>query len=452
MTKPVMIGISGIRGIVGEGLSPQLICSFAAAMGTFCGKGPVMVGRDSRVSGPSVQHGVMAGLASVGCDPVDLGVCPTPTVQLAVMKSDVRGGIIITASHNPVEWNALKLVRSDGLFLDPDEAQEVQRLAETGGFAFQPWDGQGTVTFRSGAIDDHIRSILALPFLDVKAIRKRCFRVAFDCVNGAGGTLLPRLFKALNCEPAGIHVEPHGRFAHTPEPVPENLTGLSRLVRKVKADVGFAVDPDADRLAVIAEDGNPLGEEYTVTLACRFIMSRKKGIAVLNVSTTRAAEEVVAKAGGRVIRTPVGEIHVARCMLESNAVIGGEGNGGVLLPDLHLGRDAPMAIALVLQLMLEQNRPISLIKQSLPQYFMTKSKLSVEGRNPREIADRLKRDYSHESLDLTDGLKINRPRSWIHIRPSNTEPVLRVITEAQTREESESLCREFIRKIEAASA
>lgn len=452
MTKPVMIGVSGIRGIVGEGLTPQLICSYAAAMGTFCGKGPVMVGRDSRVSGPSVQHGVLAGLASVGCDPVDLGVCPTPTVQLAVMKSDVRGGIIITASHNPVEWNALKLVRPDGLFLETDQVREVRRLAESGDFAFQPWDGQGTVTSRSGAIDDHIRSILALPLLDVEAIRKRRFRVAFDCVNGAGGTLLPGLLKSLNCEQAGIHVEPHGRFAHTPEPVPENLSGLRRLVGKVKADAGFAVDPDADRLAVIAEDGTPLGEEYTVTLASKFMMSRKKGIAVFNVSTTRAAEEVVTEAGGEVLRTPVGEIHVARRMLESKAVIGGEGNGGVLVPDLHLGRDAPMAIALILQLMLEQDRPLSLIRKSLPQYFMTKSKLSVEGRDPGKIVNSLRRDFSRESLDLTDGLKINRPRSWIHVRPSNTEPVLRVIAEAETRKESESLCREFIQIIKAVSA
>ena len=447
MAKPVMISVSGIRGIVGEGLTPELLVDFAAAAGTFYGQGKVMVGRDSRQTGEMVKAAVSSGLMAVGCHPLDLGICPTPTVQLAVQESDAVGGIVITASHNPVEWNALKLLSPKGLFLDQEQGDQVKRIVEAKQFRFAPWDRIGQPGVWESAVDDHIQAVLKMPFLDVGKIRERRFRVAFDCVNGAGGTILPKLLAELGCETFPLNEEPHGRFAHTPEPVPENLKDLCSLVRRSKADIGFAVDPDVDRLAIVAETGEPLGEEYTVTLATHFILSRKKGRVVVNVSTTRAVEDVARPLGGEVIRTPVGEIHVAKKMKAVNAVVGGEGNGGVILPDVHLGRDAPVAVALTLQHLLEYQGTISALWKSLPQYAMTKRKIDIGTQDPDRIFERLKEAHENEDLNLVDGIKIDRPDAWVHIRKSNTEPIIRVIAEATTRQASEKLCTDFIREI-----
>ena len=448
MAKPVMIGISGIRGIVGEGLSPHLLTRFAAAAGTFYGPGEVIVGRDSRVTGEMVKSAVFSGLLSVGCDPVDIGVCPTPTVQLRTQNTDAVGGIAITASHNPVEWNALKLLNHEGLFLDQEQGIRVQEIEETESFRFVPWDGVGTIRNYNGAIQDHIDAVLNLEFLDVEKIRKRHFRVAFDCVNGAGGTILPKLLESLGCELFPLNQEPHGRFAHTPEPVPENIVDLCRVVRTQKTDIGFAVDPDVDRLAIVAETGEPLGEEYTVVLAANYILSQKTGKVVVNVSTTRAIDEVARKAGAEVIRTPVGEIHVAKKMKEVQAVIGGEGNGGVLLPEIHLGRDAPTAIVLTLQHLVESQQNLSGLWHSLPQYHMTKKKIHIGDIDPDLILETIRLKYKDEKLILVDGVKIERSDSWIHIRKSNTEPIVRVMTEAPTRSASELLNSAFLEEIQ----
>ncbi|MBN2029666.1 phosphoglucosamine mutase [bacterium] len=447
MSKPVMISVSGIRGIVGEGLTPQLIVRFSAGVGSTYGRGKVMVGRDSRESGEMVKAAVFSGLMSVGCHPVDLGVCPTPTVQMAVQQSDALGGIVITASHNPVEWNALKLLGPDGLFLNQEEGNRVKQIVEEETFPFVVWNQIGRVSTYAHAIDDHIGAILELPYLDVPKIRQRRFQVAFDCVNGAGGTILPKLLNTLGCVTYPFNEEPTGRFAHTPEPVSANLKDLCRCVVGSKADIGFAVDPDVDRLAIVAENGEPLGEEYTVTLCTKFILQKKKGKVVVNMSTTRAVEDVTVQAGGELIRTPVGEIHVAEKMREAHAVIGGEGNGGVILPEMHLGRDAPVAIALTLQYLLEYGKPVSMIWKSLPRYVMTKKKIDIGTSDPDQIIRSMETKYRSEKTNLADGLKIDRADSWIHVRKSNTEPIIRVITEARTKEDSEKLCEVFIQEI-----
>jgi phosphomannomutase len=446
-----MISVSGIRGIVGEGLSPELLVNFSAAVGTFYGRGRVMVGRDSRVTGDMVKHAVFSGLMSVGCDPVELGVVPTPTTQLAVEHSDAVGGIVITASHNPVEWNALKLLSAKGLFLDEAQGAEVKKIAEARSFQYALWDGMGRTSSYDKAVDDHIKAVLKIPFLDLAALKKRRFKVAYDCVNGAGGVILPGLLEAFGCETFPLNQEPHGRFAHTPEPVPANLSHLGRHVRKTGADIGFAVDPDVDRLAIVAESGEPIGEEYTVTLAIGYVLSKQKGKVVVNLSTTRAVEDVAARSGAVVLRTAVGEIHVAKRMEETGAVIGGEGNGGVILPSVHLGRDAPVAIALTLQHLLEHGGKTSALWRSMPQYAMTKKKIEIGQSNPDSIIRTLGENHKAEKQNWVDGLKIERRDSWVQIRKSNTEPIIRVMSEAKTAGESEELCDLFLREIRETS-
>lgn len=451
MSQKLMISVSGIRGIVGNGLTPQFLADYAAAAGTFYGTGPVYVGRDSRVTGEMVKSAVFAGLMSVGCDPVDLGICPTPSVELAVQNSDAVGGIIITASHNPIEWNALKLLTSHGLFLDEEQGTRVKSIIDEKAFKYVKWDGIGKISSMNSAIDEHIDAILALDFIDVEKIRARQFRIAYDCVNGAGGTILPQLLQKLGCTTFPLNEEPTGRFAHTPEPVPQNIQDLCRHVKVNKADIGFAVDPDVDRLAIVADNGEPIGEEYTIVLATQFICGRTPGSVVVNVSTTRAVEDVAHDLGCEVIRTKVGEIHVATKMKEIGAVVGGEGNGGLLLPDLHLGRDAPLAIAVTLQHLANQDKPISQVWKSLPQYTMTKKKISVEGRNSDAIIDNLAQLYKNETLNWIDGLKIDRADSWVQVRKSNTEPIIRVMSEAKTAEDSVALCDEVMGQIEKMS-
>lgn len=450
MAKPVMISVSGIRGIVGQGLTPELIVHFAAAAGCLYGPGSVFVGRDSRTTGEMVKAAVFSGLMSVGCHPVDLGVCPTPTVQMAVQNSDAVGGIVITASHNPVEWNALKLLNAEGLFLDEDEGFRVKRIVDENQFRYVPWEKVGRTMQYDGAIHDHLEAVLRIPYVQAERIRERKFRVAFDCVNGAGGTILPKLLEEFGCETFPLNEVPNGRFAHTPEPLPENLSDLCNTVRQKRADIGFAVDPDVDRLAVVSEEGEPIGEEYTLTVCARFILSKKKGKVVTNISTTRAVEDVALQAGAELIRTPVGEIHVAKKMKEVGAVIGGEGNGGVLLPEVHLGRDAPVAIALILQYLTEYGGTVSELKKRLPQYAMTKRKIDIGDSDPDGILKKIESDHRTETLNLIDGVKIDRAESWVHIRKSNTEPIIRIIAEAKTKKAADSLCESFINKIREA--
>ena len=443
----VMISVSGIRGVVGGGLSPELIVRYAAALGTLYGPGRVLVGRDSRISGEMVRSAVFSALISVGCDPVDLGICPTPTVEYAVQESNAVAGIIITASHNPVEWNALKLLNGNGLFLNEKEGGRITRIIEDHGYAYKNWETLGTAGAYEGAITDHIDAVLRIPYIDVDVIRKKRFRVAYDCVNGAGGTILPELFESLGCETHPLNLDPSGRFAHAPEPVPANIRRLSDVVRATGSDIGFAVDPDVDRLALVSEKGTPLGEEYTIVLAVHHVLSKEKGPVAVNVSTTRAVQEVCRTFDVPCFLTPVGEIHVVSRMLREKAVIGGEGNGGIILPSVHPGRDAPVGIAVILQLLTEFGGPLSALWESMPHYRMTKEKIHTGETDPETLIQRLREVHQEDRIDLTDGLRIDRTGGWVHVRKSNTEPVIRVIAESSTDKKSKQLCEETLQRL-----
>jgi phosphomannomutase len=443
----LMVSVSGVRGIVGQGLSPEVAMNFAQAFGSYINSGKVVVGRDSRVTGEMLKNAVLAGLTAVGCDILDIGICPTPTAQLAVENHKAAGGIMITASHNPIMWNGLKLIGPDGLFLDAEQGQEVLKISEGRAFSYATWDEVGVAVNYTKAIAEHIDAILDLDYIKIEKIKERKFKVVMDCVCGAGSNLVPILLEELGCATVCLNCEPTGMFPHNPEPLPENLTQLCETVKKEHADIGFAVDPDSDRLAIVSEKGEPLGEEQTLALAVKYILSKKPGTVVINASTSRATEDIAENSGSSVIRTKVGEIHVAKKMREVGAVIGGEGNGGVILAGIHLGRDAPVGIALTLQHLVEFGGPLSELSNSLPQYVITKKKIEMGELDSKMALNRIREIYSNETLDFTDGIKIVRPKSWVHIRPSNTEPIIRVIAEAPSKEESERLCLELIKRL-----
>src|SRR6202165_4032028 len=338
----LMVSVSGVRGRVGEALTPEIMAKFAAGFGAWAlarngGKATIVVGRDSRVSGPMFQPVVHAALQSVGCDVLDIGMVPTPTVQLAVEDHDAAGGLAITASHNPIEWNALKFIGPSGLFLDAAEAADMRKVVD-GKIPRATWDKLGTISRDQDAAREHIEKILALPFLNVEGIRKRGFKVGLDCVRGAGGAFMPVLLELLGCKLATINMEPDGRFPRPPEPVAENLGELQKLVEEAHCDLGMAVDPDVDRLALVSEEAVALGEDYTLALAAKVVLGHRKGVVVTNLSTSRIVDDIAREAGSKVIRTPVGEVNVATRMRAENAPIGGEGNGGGIFSELHLGR------------------------------------------------------------------------------------------------------------------
>ena len=440
----LMISISGIRGVIGEGLTPQVAMEVAQAFGTVCNGGTVVVGRDSRVSGEMMHHAVVAGLISVGTRVIDLGICPTPTTQLATENLHASGGIIITASHNPVMWNGIKLLASDGLFLDAEQGEKVLDIRNRGAYNFRSWDQIGHVEKYDRAIDEHIEAVLALPFVNVSQIRARKFKVVADCINGAGAVAVPKLLSALGCDSVIINGTPDGKFSRTPEPLPENLGEVTTAVEQYGADFAVVVDPDADRLALVSEKGEPLGEEYTLALAVDFILQRKRGPVVANVSTTLAIDDLAQKYDSPVERTRVGEINVAKHMREIDAVIGGEGNGGVILPDIHLGRDEFIGITLTLKALAETGKSLSQLRAEMPQYSMVKSKIELaDDMDPKAIIARLEEKYAEEKLDKTDGLKILRDKSWVQVRASNTEPIIRVMAEAQTEDEAKALASEL---------
>ena len=438
----LMVSVSGIRGRVGAGLTPEVVATYAAGFGAWASArkqgAPIVVGRDSRVSGPLFHRVVLSALESVGCDVVDLGVVPTPTVQLAVEHHHAAGGLAITASHNPVEWNALKFIGSSGLFLDQIDSLSF-RAATDAGFARVTWDRLGTTTQDINAVQRHLASILALKYVDVAAVRARKLKVALDCVNGAGATIMLSLLDALGCDVTAIHTTPDGLFPHAPEPVAENLGDLSALVRSSGADVGLAVDPDVDRLAIVDEFGTPIGEDYTLAFAAALVLRKSSGVVVTNLSTSRVVEDAALAAGQRCIRAPVGEANVASAMLAERAAIGGEGNGGVILPDLHLGRDAPAGAALVLQLLCETGMSPSQIKAASPQYEIVKDKLDRPEAPLGEVYAALRRAFPDAAVDTQDGLRLSWADRWVHVRPSGTEPIVRVIAEAPTRADAESL-------------
>jgi phosphomannomutase len=362
------------------------------------------------------------------------------------------GGLAITASHNPIEWNALKFIGPSGLFLDGAEAADMRKVVD-GKIPRATWDKLGTVSADKDAAREHIEKILALPFLDVEGIRKRGFRVGLDCVRGAGGVFMPVLLELLGCKLATINMEPDGRFPHPPEPIPENLGELQRLVLESHCDLGMAVDPDVDRLALVSEEGLAIGEDYTLALAAKVVLRHRKGPIVTNLSTSRIVDDIAAEAGTTVIRAPVGEVNVATRMRAEKAPIGGEGNGGVILSELHLGRDAPVGAALILQLLLEEGekRPLSKIVASYPRYIIVKDKLDRPNAPLDTVYKALKRAFPDADADTQDGLRLTWPNRWVHIRPSGTEPIVRVIAEAPSAEEAEKLVRDCRQPVEALS-
>jgi phosphomannomutase len=439
-----MISISGVRGVIGEGLTPEVVLAFAQAYGTYCQGGRVVLGRDSRVSGPMLQHAVSAGLMAVGCEVVDIGIAPTPTTKMAVEKLHAAGGLVITASHNPVMWNGLKMLAGDGLFLDEEQGKRVLAIRDAGAANIRNWAGLGNATAYDKAIDDHLAAIYALPFIDAEKIRRARFRVAADCVNGAGGAILKKLLEHFGCDFVLLNEAPTGRFPHNPEPLPENLADLCEAVKKHRAHLGLALDPDADRLALVSEKGAPLGEEYTLALAAAFLLPKRKGKVVVNLSTSMAIDDIAAKHGCTVERTKVGEIHVAKHMRNVAAVIGGEGNGGVILPDIHLGRDAMVGVAMMLQQLAEFSGPLSELHASLPQYVMCRRKVELSGGlDPKQVLQKIAQKYQREKLDTNDGIKILRDKSWVQVRASNTEPILRIMAEALNAGIAEKYCEEL---------
>jgi phosphomannomutase len=440
----LMVSVSGVRGRVGAGLTPEIIARFAAGFGAWARKrsgkenATVVVGRDSRVSGPMFQRVVLSALQSVGCNVMDVGMAPTPTIQLAVEHHHAAGGLAITASHNPIEWNALKFIGPSGLFLDNAESLEMRAVVD-GEIPSVTWDKLGDLDFDPAAIERHQNMILALPFLDVDGIRRRGFHVALDCVRGAGGAFMPRFLEQLGCRVSAINLETDGRFPRAPEPVPENLGDLEALVKSSGADVGFAVDPDVDRLALVSNEGRAIGEDYTLALAAKVVLRYHEGPVVTNLSTSRIVEDIAREQDRKVIRAPVGEVNVATRMRSEKAAIGGEGNGGVILPELHLGRDAPVGAALILQLLHEESASLSTIVERYPRYSIVKDKLERPSAPLDSVYESLKKAFPDAEVDTQDGLRLSWDDRWVHIRPSGTEPIVRVIAEAPSVEEAEAL-------------
>ena len=450
--------ISGIRGTIGgacaENLTPVDVAKFTAAYAHFItqrkggGKITVVIGRDARISGPMVDRIVEGTLLGCGADIINVGLCTTPGTEMAVITHKADGGIIITASHNPKQWNALKLLNSQGEFLNAEEGGEILRLAETEDFSFAEVDDLGKVASREDFNTTHIEQVLALPAVDVEAVKARRFKVVVDAVNSVGGIVMPQLLHKLGCEVVELNCEPTGQFAHNPEPLPENLTEISAAVVREKADLGIVVDPDVDRLAFVMEDGRMFVEEYTLVAVADYILSLGKGNTVSNLSSSRALRDVTEAHGGNYAASAVGEVNVVTKMKETGAVIGGEGNGGVIYPELHYGRDALVGTALFLTYLAKKGLTMTQLRATYPAYFASKNKIQL---TPAIDVDNLlatiKERYSSERVNDIDGVKIDFPENWVHLRKSNTEPIIRIYTEAHSPEEADALAKKFIDEI-----
>ncbi|MGA1980564.1 MAG: phosphoglucosamine mutase [Sedimentisphaerales bacterium] len=439
MTEQLIISISGMRGIVGENLTPSIAAEYGCAFGKFLknrhtdkkGKLSVCIGRDSRSSGQMLKSAVATGLCSVGVDVVDLGIVTTPGVGIMVRELRCNGGVIITASHNPIQYNGIKLLLGSGIAPPADAAEQIRRYFLDKHFALVDSLSHGKVTSNERTDATHIARVLAI--VDKEAIAAKKFKVVLDSVNGAGGRVTKKMLAELGCEVIAINDEPTGIFAHRPEPIAKNLTGLCRVVKEKAADIGFAQDPDADRLAIVNEAGAYIGEEYTLALAAKYIFSKKSGKAATNLSTSRMLDDIAEKAGGKVIRTAVGEANVAKAMIENNCIIGGEGNGGVI--DLRVGpiRDSLVGIALALQFMAEVGKTISQLAGEITGYYMSKDKFAADKSQAQQILKLAKKTFADAKLDTTDGCRFDFDDGWLHLRASNTEPVMRVIVEAKNQ-------------------
>lgn len=438
-SSPLMISVAGVRGIVGETLTPPVLARFAAAFSSALGAGPVVIGRDARVSGPMVLRAVSAGVTAAGRDVVDLGLATTPATQVAVEQLRAAGGIILTASHNPAPWNALKFLSARGEFLDAEAGSRVRARFESGEDAWVPFDRLGSERAELRALDWHLERVLGLEGLDLAAIRARRLRVAVDGCASVGGVAAPRLLRELGADVVELDCEPNGRFTRELEPLPAHLGALASAVRDAGADFGVALDPDADRAAFVDAAGVPLGEEYTVVLGTHVALATRKGPVVTNLSTSRMLDDVCERAGVPLHRTPVGEAHVVGRMHAVGAVAGGEGNGGMILPAAHHGRDGMVAIALVAQAMAAGGATLRELADRWPRYRMVKEKTQRTAEPWERSEARLRDAFSGYDVDTADGLRFARGAAWVHVRPSGTEPIVRIIAESTTDEETRSL-------------
>ena len=457
--KTLIVSISGIRGIFGAGLDPAVLVHYVAAYGTWChrrarqaGRHPlIVVGRDARVTGPLCSQIVTATLQSTGCDVVDAGLATTPTVEMAVLLEEAAGGIVLSASHNPAAWNALKLLNEKGEFLSAEEGTEVIHMADNGEAVTVAYDQIGTYR-QHDYLDAHIDRILALDFIDASSIAARDFKIVVDGINSVGGIALPRLLRRLGVREDQILVingEPTGRFAHPAEPLPAHLTETIAYVAETGADLGLVVDPDADRLALVEDGGRYLSEELTQVIAADFMWRRRSGPFVTNLSSSRAIEDVAARYGMPVYRAAVGEVNVVKKMQAVEAVLGGEGNGGVILPDLHYGRDGLVGAAMILQHLAEVQTPLSAFRQTLPAYTISKNKIPLGTLDPDALLAQMAERHQDADISTIDGVKIDLEEGWVHLRKSNTEPILRIYAEAPSAKAAEALARRFMTEVEA---
>ena len=451
--------ISGIRGTIGgktgENLTPVDIVKFTAAFGTWLKKKGVstkiIIGRDARPSGEMVNALIVSTLQGLGIDVIDLGLSTTPTVEIAVPMEKAAGGIIITASHNPVQWNALKLLNEKGEFISGKDGEDMLKIAEKEAFEFAPVAKLGKYQKNDGYLQKHIDNILKLPLVDVEAIKNKGFKVVVDAVNSSGGIAVPMLLKALGVSVKEMYCEPTGHFPHNPEPLPEHLTDICREIKKGKYDLGIVVDPDVDRLAFIAEDGTPFGEEYTLVAVADYVLNaskKKKGNTVSNLSSTRALQDITEKAGGQYFAAAVGEVNVVTMMKANGAVIGGEGNGGVIYPDLHYGRDALVGIALFLAHLAKSATTVSRLRAKYPNYIISKNKIELTAAiNVDKVLEEVKKKYKKQPINTIDGVKIEFDKEWVHLRKSNTEPIIRIYAESDMEVKAENLAKKIIADI-----
>jgi len=450
--------ISGIRGTiggkVGDNLTPVDAVKFASAYGTFLKQNSkkekltVVIGRDARISGPMIHNLVQNTLVGLGINVIDLGLSTTPTVEIAVPLENADGGIIITASHNPKQWNALKLLNAKGEFLNGEEGAEILEIAEAEAFDFSDVDLLGEVTENTAYMDIHIDEVLNLPLVDATAVAKRKFKVVVDGVNSSGGIIIPKLLEQMGVEVIELYCEPTGHFPHNPEPLKEHLGDICKLVLEEKADFGIVVDPDVDRLAFISNDGEMFGEEYTLVACADYVLSKTPGNTVSNMSSSRALRDITQKHGGKYQASAVGEVNVVALMKSTNAIIGGEGNGGIIYPESHYGRDSLVGVALFLTHLASLDMTVAQLRASYPQYFMSKNKIELTPQiDVDAILKAMTEKYGNEDITTVDGVKIDFPTEWVHLRKSNTEPIIRIYTEAPTQQEADVLAERFVNEI-----
>lgn len=449
MSEPI-VSISGIRGILGESLTPENIVKYITAFAKYVKGKRVVIGRDGRLNGELIEKIIESTLLLNGCDVVNIGVAPTPTITLAVETLKAQGGISITASHNPQQWNGMKFINSKGIFLNAEENKSFLSLVNNSGSSLASWDKIKPLEYYPGFFDFHIEKVLHIKSVNVKKIKSRKFRVVIDAVNGSGSVIVPRLLESLGCEVIKIDCDGSGIFTRKPEPVPENLTAACEAVKKYKADVGIIVDPDADRLVLITEKGEPFGEENTITTVINHVLRKApkaQRIAAVNLSTSRSVDDIVKLHDGKLFKAPVGEISVIGKMKKCSAIVGGEGSGGVILPEVHYGRDSLVGIAIILSEFAEYGGKVSYYKKHLPEYHIRKTKINLVNVNADSILKFLKKKYSAFKQNFEDGLRIDFEYSWANFRKSNTEPIIRIITEAKTGEEAENMQQGFLKEI-----